>query len=89
MFNTLAQPHADYCSQLWSPVEGGDLEKLEGVLRTYTSKIPAVKHLNYWERLCSLSLNSQQRRMERYKIIYCWKVIENIVPNCGLEITDE
>jgi hypothetical protein len=89
MFNTLAQPHADYCSQLWTPMEGVQLEKLEGVRRTYTSKIPAVKHLNYWERLCCLKMNSQQRRMERYKIIYCCKVMENIVPNCGLEITNK
>ena len=89
MFNTLAQPHADYCSQLWTPSEGGELEKLEGVLRTYTSKIPSVKHLNYWQRLATLKMNSQQRRIERYKIIYCWKIIENIVPNCGIEVNGE
>jgi hypothetical protein len=51
MFSTLAQPHADYCSQLWTPGEGGELEKLEGLFRTLTSRIPSVKHLNYWERL--------------------------------------
>ena len=86
MFNTLAQSHADYCSQLWTPAEGGELEKLEGVLRTYTSKIPSVKHLNYWQRLETLKMNSQQRRIERYKILYCWKIVENIVPNCGIGI---
>ena len=47
MFNTLAQPHADYCSQLWTPMEGVELEKLEGVLRHF--KIPALKYLTYWE----------------------------------------
>ena len=85
MFNTLAQPHADYCSQLWAPGEGGELEKLEGLSRTFTSKIPSVKHMNYWDRLVNLKMNSQQRRIERYKIIYTWKILENIVPNCGLE----
>jgi hypothetical protein len=89
MFNTLAQPHADYCSQLWTPGEGGELEKLEGVLRTFTSKIPAVKHLNYWQRLNSLKMNSQQRRFERYKILYIWKILENIAPNCGIEVQNE
>ena len=48
MFNTLVQPHLDYCSPLWSPPEGGPLEKLENILRTFTSKIPAVKEFNYW-----------------------------------------
>ena len=89
MFNSLAQPHADYCSQLWTPGEGGDLEKLEGVLRTFTSKIPSVKHLDYWQRLVQLKMNSQQRRTERYKIIYIWKIFENMAPNCGVEIQNE
>ena len=31
-------------------------------------------------------MNSQQRRIERYKILYCWKIVENIVPNCGIGI---
>ena len=76
MYNTLAQPHADYCSQLWSPGEGADLEKLEGTLRTFTSKVPSIKHLNYWNRLKYMKINSQQRRLERYKIIYMWNIIE-------------
>ena len=29
-------------------------------------------------------MNSQQRRLERYRIIYTWKVLEGIVPNCGI-----
>ena len=28
---------------------------------------------------------SQQRRMERYRILYTWKILEGLVPNCGLE----
>ena len=27
---------------------------------------------------------SQERRMERYKIIYIWKVLEGRVPSCGI-----
>ena len=27
------------------------------------------------------------RRMERYRIIYVWKILEGISPNCGLEVT--
>ena len=27
---------------------------------------------------------SQERRMERYKIIYIWKILEGRVPNCGI-----
>ena len=27
---------------------------------------------------------SQERRMERYRIIYIWKTLEEYVPNCGV-----
>ena len=28
---------------------------------------------------------SQERRIERYRILYAWKILEGISPNCGLE----
>ena len=31
---------------------------------------------------------SLQRRLERYRIIYTWKVIEGLVPNCGVYIKE-
>ena len=85
MYNTLVQPHLDYCSQLWAPQEGKQMENIENVLRNYSSRIPRLQNQNYWERLKTLKLNSMQRRIERYKIIYTWKVLEGLVPNCGIE----
>ena len=29
-------------------------------------------------------MNSEQRRMERYQILYTWKIIEGFSPNCGV-----
>ena len=29
MFKSLVQPHIDYCSQLWMPLEGANMEKVE------------------------------------------------------------
>ena len=88
MWNTYVQPHIDYCSQLWSPSEGAELQKIEKLLQSFTAQIPAVKQLNYWDRLKELRMNSEQRRLERYKIIYAWKVLECKAPNCGLECED-
>ena len=42
--------------------------------------------MTYWERMKYLKMNSQQRRLERYRIIYMWKILEGKVPNCGVEI---
>ena len=32
-------------------------------------------------------MQSQERRLERYRIIYVWKIIEGLAPNCGIETT--
>ena len=65
VFKSLVQPHLDYCSQLWAPLEGPDLEKVERVLRDFSRKIPELRGMNYWERLERLAMNSEQRRLER------------------------
>ena len=89
LWKTYCLPHLDYGSQLWAPTQGGHLESLEGLLRTYTSWIQGVSHLSYWERLSVLQMNSVQRRFERYHIIYTWKVVCGLVPNCGLKWSDK
>ena len=86
MFKTLVQPIIDYCSQLWAPNKGAQLKKIEDLLRTFTRQIPNIKHMNYWDRLKWLKMNSEQRRFERYRIIYVWKMLENLVPNCGVKV---
>ena len=83
----VVQCHVDYCSRLYLPGKPADIEKLEDLQRIYTGKIPELQGLNYWQRLESLKMLSQGRRMERYRAIYVWKILEGLVPNCGLEVT--
>ena len=87
MWKTLVQCHIDYCSQLYLCTPG-DLQKIENLQRIYTRKIPDLKNLNYWQRLQELKMLSQERRAERYKALYIWKILEGIVPNCGIETTN-
>ena len=51
----------DYCSRLWSPHKINEIEKLEGIARSFTCRISEAMHLDYWERLSHLGLMSQQR----------------------------
>ena len=88
MFKSLVQPHIDYCSQLWMPLEGVNMDKIEKVLRDFSKRVPGLRDLGYWERLKTMGMNSEQRRLERYKIIYVWKAMEGLVPNCGLKWTN-
>ena len=85
LWKTLVQPQQDYCSQLWSPVDlPGPLREQEEPLKAFSKKIKGCFTLNYWERLKKLGLSSNQRRNERYKLIYIWKVISGLVPNFGI-----
>ena len=87
LWKTLVQGYIDYCSQLYFPTKAADMEKIENLQRIYTRNIPEVRNLNYWQRLAHLKIYSQERRMERYRAMYVWKILEGITPNCGLEET--
>ena len=85
LWRTYCLPVLDYCSQLWSPIEGPLLNKLETLQRSFTARVQGLKHLNYWDRMKVLKIQSIQRRFERYKVIYAWKIVRGLVPNCGLK----
>ena len=84
LYKTYVRSNLEYCCPLWNPSGPnsiGDIKKLEGVQRSFTSKIVSIQHLNYWERLKVLNLMSLQRRRERYIIIFMWKILAGHVPN--------
>ena len=81
LWQMYCQTVIDYGSQLWFPTDSGQLGNLEALLRTYSSWFSGVSEMNYWQRLSFLKFNSIQRRSERYRIIYIWKILEGKVPN--------
>ena len=89
LWNTLIQCHIDYCSQLYLPGQAQGLHEIEKLFYNFTQRIPEVREENYWSRLQSLQMYSQERRMERYRVIYMWKILEGYVPNCGVELANE
>ena len=80
---SLIRPLIDYCSPLWSPhpTNLGLIDRLEGVLRSFSKHVDGLNNKNYSERLKAMNLHSIQRRHERYKIIYTYKIKEGFVPN--------
>ena len=89
LFIALVRPHLDYCSPLWSPGPSNyaDIERLEGVLRSFTKQVDGLRNLDYAGRLGALNLKSVQRRHERYKIIYAFKMKAGLVPSLPTNIT--
>ena len=85
LFKTLILPHVDYCSQLWMPVKTMEILKIEKLQKDFLNRIPALKGMNYWQKLELLKMTSIQRRQERYRIMYTWKILEGLAPNCGIQ----
>ena len=85
IWHTYIQPIFDYCSQLYATVSGPLLVKLEGVLESFTAKIKGFKNLDFWKCLAKLKLQSFSRRSDRYRMIYCFKVLNKLTQNCDLE----
>ena len=81
---TYIQPKIDYCSQLYGPNSGPMLLKLENLLKSFTKRIDGFRNKSYWDRLKALDLSSIGRRIQRYKCIYTWKIVNGLVNNCNL-----
>ena len=83
MYKTYIQGLQDYGSQVLAPVNPALILHLESVQRSYTIQTEGLQNCNYWVRLKRMKFYAVQRRMERYKVIYLWKIIMGIVPNYG------
>ena len=81
LWKSLVLPILDYCSQLWSPSKIGLIQQIENVQKVFTRKINSHCREDYWDRLRLFNLYSLERRRERYRIIYVWKILEGMVPN--------
>ena len=89
LLKSLILPHLDYCSQLWFPSSSGlELRNLEATQKSFTKKIRGLSHLHYWTRLNRMGLRSTERRMERYKVMYLYKVLIGEVPNFGVYVNE-
>ena len=90
LWTSLIRPICDYCSPLWSPHPNnyGNIDRLEGILRNFSKNVESIQHLDYQDRLTSMNLSSIQRRHERYKIIYIYKIKEGLVPNLPNDPSD-
>ena len=83
VWNSLIRPHLDYCSPLWSPRPNNlkEIDLLESTQRVFTRSLVGMSGKDYAQRLNELPISSVQRRHERYKILYTYKVKEGMVPN--------
>ena len=57
---------------------------MEDPLPSFTKKGKDMFYENYQDRLNYFKLNSTQRRVERYRLIYKWKSLNWLAPSLGM-----
>ena len=89
LYKSLVIPIVEYCSVLWSPSAVSLIQRLEEIQKSFLKQIKGTPR-NYWECLKEMKMYSLQRRRERYRIIYTWKILEHLVPNVngGIKFKD-
>ena len=60
------------------------LKAQEAPLRAFTKRMAGLRDHHYWDRLSITKMLSTERRVDRYRTIYVWKVVRGLVPNPGL-----
>ena len=75
LWKTLIIPHIDYCSQIYMPVDKGSIVILEKLQRNFLNRIPQIRNKTYWEQLDMMKIPSIERRLERYRIMYVFKIL--------------
>ena len=81
VLKTLINPRLDYCCQLWSPRDQMSINAIEKVQRDFVSQVKdqSLCGANYWEKLSTLGISSQERRRERQQIIFLWKLSQDLI----------
>ena len=81
LFNTYVRSKLEYCCSVWSPNAQGEINAIERIQKSYSSKIDGMEGLDYHQRLKELRMYSLERRRERYLIIYAWQMLEDLKEN--------
>ena len=89
IWKTLVQPKLDYCSQLWSPGDQESINRIESVQKQFFSQVWSMDNLNYWQRLSQYKVYSQERRRERYMIVFLWKVSQGMVSGYNIQFSSK
>ena len=87
IWQSLVQPKLDYCSQLWSPSDQESINRIESVQKHFLSRIKSLNGMNYWEKLQTCKIYSQERRRERYIVIFLWKISQGLVQGYDIRFT--
>ena len=79
LFCTYVRPLLEYNSPAWNPHLIKDINKLEGVQREFTRRIPALLELQYFDRPRRLKLETLELRRLKSDLILVFKIFNGLV----------
>jgi hypothetical protein len=79
MFQTYVRPIVESGPQVWSPHLLKDIDVIEKVQRSFTKRIPEVRHMSYPDRLKALKLDSLEQRRIVADLSLMYKIIRNLI----------
>ena len=74
LFVAYIRPLLGYASPIWSPSCVELINRLEGVQRMYTKRIPSIVHFSYNDRLTYLGLQRLEARRLCYDLLFLCKL---------------
>ena len=75
---TYVRPLLEYCNVVWSPRVGYLSDKVEGVQRFFTKRIPGCWYLPYSSRLSLLGLPTLESRRSISDLVICYRIVYGI-----------
>ena len=85
MFTSRVRPILEYNCELWSPHNLQDIDKIESVQRSFTSKIYGLAEFSYWDRLAICKLEPLELRRMKRDLLLLYKMRNGLV---GLNFYD-
>ena len=76
------RPLLEHNTVIWSPYTVNDIEAIEQVQRRFTKRLRGYGNYSYPERLRHLKLHSLEVRRLVIDLVWCYKIVFNVVDNC-------
>ena len=77
MYQRYVRPILEYASQIWSPIQKCNIDKVERVQRYFTRRLLYSENLSYSERLAICNLDPLEERRIKADIVLFYKMINN------------
>ena len=75
LYKAYVRPHLEYCIQVWSPYQIGDIQTLEKVQRRATKLVNGIAKHSYEKGLKYLGLTTLQKRRSKGDLIETYELL--------------